>query len=373
LNGILIDLEIFRESSDGFRFIYNRDVAVFGFLKFQEILRESDGFTATFDFPKTPEIELAKFLCLTAVVFASKEGSESLKKVCEMDPKLIQQSLLARNPIGQSFLHFLVDSGLQNSLIIEFLACLKAQFGLKFIGGILKLKTNDGFTFWSHAFANKKISDTKEIIFSSILEEISNKFFEKTIDFRNLWKLAFDLIFEREYVEQNYEFNEELFEIDILRKDDGVKFSDPCFFNYFALERFHDFSKGNYKSDKVFEFCAKLLSNRNDFNELCWLIEKFYVQKLDSTKECFYYGRKSRAKKKDFYHIARMCEQNETSFLLYLDILINQLKTGKNPKITQKKLFEQNGKNETFLHKFCWNPNRMKLVFHTENSMKYRS
>jgi hypothetical protein len=62
LNGILIDLEIFRESSDGFRFVYNRDVAVFGFLKFQEILRESDGFNLTFDFAETPEIQsLAKF------------------------------------------------------------------------------------------------------------------------------------------------------------------------------------------------------------------------------------------------------------------------------------------------------------------------
>jgi hypothetical protein len=335
LNHILIDLEIFRESSDGFRFVNDRDVQVFGLAKFREVLKEAEGFKATFEFPENTEIEtLAEFLCLSAVAFTSEENPENLKKVREMDQGLIQISLLARNSIGQSFFHFLVDSGFQNSLMIEFLDFLKVHFGSDFVGEILKLKNNAGLTFWSHAFANKNISSLKEIKFGEFLEEILNKLCEKRTDFVNLKKLASDLIFGRENFERN--FHEELVAIGDLAKVDGeVKFSDPCFLNYFALEEFHKYLKKIHQKEETFKFCGKLWNDRENFSELCWLIEKLFAQNLEATK-------------KALDNFAWGGEKNEAAFFLSLDILIIELKTGKNL------LFEQDEDKTTFLHKFCW-------------------
>ncbi len=356
LNRILIDLEIFRESSDGFRFVNNRDVQVFRFMKLQEILKETDGFMATFEFPENTEIEtLAEFLCLAAVVFASVEKP---KKVREMDQELKKKSLLARNSIGQSFFHFLVDSGFQNSSMIEFLDFLKVHFGSEFIGEILKLKNNEGLTFWSHAFANKNITCLKEIKFGSFLEEILIKLCGKKIGFRNLKELATDLFLGWENFDRN--FHEEFFEIRVLVKVDGkLKFSDPSFFNYFALQRFHKYLKKNYKNLNTFEFCAELWSDRENSGELCWLIEKFYSEK--------FYGVLG-----VLYCIAEIGEVNEAPFFFCLDILINQVKTG---KIGENLLFEQDEDKRTFLHEFCrneknWSEDSFRKLFNKLKELK---
>jgi hypothetical protein len=312
LNSILIDLQIFRESSDGFRFVNNRDVEVFGFAKFREILNVTDDFIKTF------------------------------KKVREMEPGLMQ-SFLARNSIGQSFFHFLVGSGFQNSSIIEFLGFLKVHFGSEFVWEILKLKNNEGLTFWSHAFANKNISSLEEIKFGSFFEEILRKIFEKKIDFENLKKLASDSIFRRENFERK--FHEDLVEIGVLAKVDGkIKFSDPSFLNYFSFEEFHDFLKKNYENMKTIKICGKLLSDRENFSELCWLIEKFFAQNLEATKKALNY-------------LADFGEENEAAFFLCLDILINQLKSGKSSETAKNLLFGQDEEKQTFLHKFCFNEN----------------
>jgi hypothetical protein len=338
-NQILIDLEIFRESSDGLRFVNNRDVQVFGLMKFREVLKKTNDFKETFEFLENTEIEtLAEFFCLTAVVFASKEKTENLKKIHEMEPELKQKSLLAQNSTGQSFFHFLVDSGFQKSSMIEFLDFLKVHFGSEFVGKILKLKNNEGLTFWSHAWTNKNISSLEEIKFGSFLEEILRKLCGKKTDFRNLKKLASDLIFERENFEQN--FHEEFFEIGVLAKvDDKVKFSDASFLNYFALEEFDKYLKKIHENEETFEFCGKLLSDRENFSELCWRIEKLFAQNLEATKKALDY-------------FAEVGEENEAAFFLCLDILIIELKTGKNL------LFEQDEDKETFLHKFCFNDYR---------------
>jgi hypothetical protein len=342
LNRILTDLEVFRESSDGFRFVNNRDVQVFGFAKFREILKETDGFKATFEFPENTKIRtMAEFLCLTAVVFASEENPENLKKTHTLNQEQLQKSLLARNSIGQSFFHFLVDSGFQNSLLIEFLDLLKVHFGSDFVGKILKLKNNEGLTFWSHAFANKNISSFDEINFGSFLEEILKKLCRKKINFGDLKKLAFDLIFGRENFKRY--FDVEFVSAGILSIVDGeVNFSDYSFFKYFALKGFHNFLKENSQNEKTFEFCGKLLSDRDNFSELCWLIEMFFAQNLNKTKKALLY-------------FAGIGEEKETPLFLFLDILINQVEIRKNLKSNKNLLFENNDNRQTFLHKFCWN------------------
>jgi hypothetical protein len=256
---------------------------------------------------------------------------------------------------SSSKFHFLVDSGLQKSSMIEFLDFLKVHFGFEFVWEILKLKNNEGLTFWSHAFANKNISSLKEMKFGSFLEEILNKLCEMKIDFENLKKLASDLIFGRENFERN--FHEELFRIGVLEKVDGkVKFSDPSSLNYFALEEFDKFLKKIHQNEKTFEFCGKLWSDRNNFSELCWLIEKFFTRNLKATK-------------KDLDYFAERGEKNKAAFFLCLDILIIELKTRKNL------LFEQGEDKTTFLHKFCeydfrWSEESVKKIFNKLKEMK---
>jgi hypothetical protein len=79
-----------------------------------------------------------------------------------------------------------------------------------------------------------------------------------------------------------------------------------------------------------------LLSDRENFSELCWLIEKFFAQNLEATKKALH----------DF---AKVGEENEAAFFLCLDILIIELESGENL------LFEQDKDKTTFLHKFFWN------------------
>jgi hypothetical protein len=240
LNRILIDLEIFHESSEGFHFSNKRISEIFGFMKFQEILKETDDFTANFRFPENTEIEsLIKFLCLTAVAFTSGDYSENLMKVCEMDPELMQRSILGRNSAGQNFIHFLVDSGLQNPLMMEFLDFLKLRFGLKFVAKLLKLENNQGSSFWSYAYENNS---------DSFLEEILVKLSGSENDLANLKNLALNLIFGRENFIENYE--KEFFEIQILTKvNNEVNFSDPKFLIYFGLRSFHDYLNKNFNNE----------------------------------------------------------------------------------------------------------------------------
>jgi hypothetical protein len=337
LNRILIDLEIFRESSDGFRFVNNRDVQVFGFTKFEEILEETVGFKETFEFPGNTEIEtLSKFLSLTAVVLTSEENPE------DFAPELVKKSLLARNPNGKSLFHFLVDSSFKDSLMNEFLDFLKVHFGSEFVGKILKLKNNENLTFWSHAFANKDISNPKEIKFGSFLEEILKRLCGMEIDFEILKNFASHLIFGRKNFDRN--FDEKFFEIGVLVKVDGkVQFSDPCFLNYFVMESFQNSLKRHYKKDgENSELWGQFLSDKEKFKEFFWLSEKFFAENLIGAK-------------KALDQIAKIGEGNETPFFFFLGIFINQLKAGKNAETAKNLLFQKDEFKITFLHKFCWN------------------
>jgi hypothetical protein len=99
-----------------------------------------------------------------------------------------------------------------------------------------------------------------------------------------------------------------------------------------------------------------LLSDRENFSELCWLIEKFFAQNLESTKKALVY-------------FAEVGEENEAAFFLCLDILIIELKTGKNL------LFEQDGGKETFLLKFCeydyrWSEESVQKLFNKLKELK---
>jgi hypothetical protein len=77
------------------------------------------------------------------------------------------------------------------------------------------------------------------------------------------------------------DFHEECYTIGVLAKvDKKVTFSDTSFFNYFALEDCLNYLKENHQKEKTFEFCGKFLSDRENFSELCWLIEKFFAQKI---------------------------------------------------------------------------------------------
>jgi hypothetical protein len=357
-NQILLDLEILRESSDGFSFVNNRVVEVFGFTRFYEILYETDEFNKTFIFPQTFENEsLARFFCLAGVVFASKRNYQKveiqkLKKIYEIKFDLVQETILARNPNGQSFFHFLVDSKLQKQLIIEFIYFLKVQFGAKFIPKILTLKNSEGFAFWSHSFSNRNISSLKELKFETFLEEILSKLCGNEIDFESLNKLAFDLIFEQENLKKKIDkklFSKKyskLFELEILTKlDDEVKFSDNNYLNYFALKVFSDNLTKNYENEETAKLCLKLLSEKEKFSEICWLIEKFFEEKLFEGKI-------------SLIRFAAIGEKNENLFFLLLEILLNRLKTEKDSKIVRNLFFEQTGLYKgTFLHQFCWPSN----------------
>jgi hypothetical protein len=239
--------------------------------------------------------------------------------------------------------------------MIEFLDSLKVHFGLDFFWKILKLKNNEGLTFWSHACANKNISSLEEIKFGSFLEEILRKLCGMKIDFGNLKELASDLIFGRKNFERI--FDKELIEIGVLTKVDGkIKFSDPSFLNYFALEEFDNYLKKNHENEETFEFCAKLLSDRENSGELCWLIEKFFTQNLEATKKALNY-------------FAWSGEKNEAAFFLCLDILIIELKTGKNL------LFKQDEYKPTFLLEFCryekkWSEESVKKLFEKLKGLK---
>jgi hypothetical protein len=338
LNHILIDLEIFRESSSGLRFVNDRDVGIFGSRKFHEILCD---FNDYFVIPGNSELEtLAKFLYQTTVVFAfssqEQEDPASFKRIREMEPTVIQTSILAPNSRGQTFLHFLVETGLPSPMIIGFLDHLKVQFGLKFVVAILVLRNrnNGGFTFWSHAFTNSKISNPKELKFEGFLEQILIKLFYAKIDvgaFKNLANTAkLDLIFGRE------NFHE------ILQKVDGeLELLDPCFSNYFGLEGFLDHLKENYEKEKTVELCGKLLSDPNRFDEFSWLIGKFFAGKLQETKRAL-------------LHFARIGEDREAAFFLFLEILIDQYKSGSDPEIVRSLLLQGPGSKKSFLYKISW-------------------
>jgi hypothetical protein len=365
----LLDLGILRETSDGFSFVNNRVVEVFGFARFYEILHETEGFKRKFIFPQNFETEsLARFLCLAGVVFASKRNYQKveiqkLKKVYEIKLDLVQESILARNSNGQSFFHFLVDSKLQKQLIIEFIDFLKVQFGAKFIPKILTLKNSEGFAFWSHSISNRNISKLKELKFETFLEEILSKLCGNEIDFENLNEFALNLVFEKENLKKNIDKKSllkkysELFELEILTKlDNEVKFSDYSFSNYFALKGFSDHLIQNFENGETAKFCSKLLSEKEKFTEFCWLIEKFFEEKLIEGKL-------------SLNRFARIGEENENLFFLLLEILLNRLKTGKDSKIVRNLFFKRDGENNpTFLHQFCdyhsnWSENSIEKLF----------
>ncbi len=98
----------------------------------------------------------------------------------------------------------------------------------------------------------------------------------------------------------------------------------------------------NYLEEKSLEFCGEVLSDREHYSELCWLIEKFYAQKLDELK-------------KELISYAWIGEERETAFFFCLDFLINQVKVEYNSKTAKSLLFEKDGLQKTFLHIFCLN------------------
>lgn len=365
LNPILIDLEIFQETSDGFHFVNSRDIEIFGFLKLHEILKETGGFNATFMIFENTEIEsLTKFLCLTAVVLNFEKNPKNLNEILGLKPELIQQSLLARTLSGHSLFHILVASELHKSLIIEFLNFLKVQFGMKFIVKILTLKNREGLTFWSHSqCSNRNISDSEEIQYNTLLEETLSKLFVKeTRDFENLKELALDLIFGRENLDRNHD--EEFFEIEILTKvDDKIKYADSSFLGYFALAGLHKYLIKNYQKEEAFELCGNLLSDRENFRELCWLIEKFYMQKVNVIKSALNY-------------FARIGEEKKIAFFFFLDILISQYKDkGKNDLKMDMNLSSEDGGEKTFLHNFCffdykWSEHSFRHLFNKLKELK---
>jgi hypothetical protein len=362
LNQILLDLEILRETSDGFSFANNRVVEVFGFARFYEVLQETDEFNRNFILPENLEIEsLVRFFCLAGVVFASKRNFQNLKTNYELKLDVAKESILARNSNILKKESLFTGSNFQKPLIIEFIDFLKVQFGAKFIPKILTLKNSEGFTFWSHSFANRNISSLKELKFETFLEDILNKLCGNEIDFENLDKLAFDLLLERknlDKIDKNSSKNySELFELEILTKlDDEVKFSDSSFLNYFAFNGFYDHLIKNYESEETGKFCLKLLSEKEKFSEICWFIEKFFGEKLIEEKVSLSY-------------FAEIREENENLFFLLLEILLNRLKTEKDSKIVRNLFFEREGYfKRTFLHQFCrpgvnWNESSFEKLF----------
>ncbi len=367
----MLDLEILRETSDGFSFVDNRVVEVFGFARFYDILHETDEFKGNFILPEYIEIEsLVRFLCLAGVVFASKRNYQNveiqkLKEFDDLKLDLVKESILAGNSNGQSFFHFLVDSNLQKPLIIGFIDFLKVQFGVKFISKILTLKNSEGFTFWSHSISNRNISSLKELKFETFLEEILSKLCGNEIDFENLDKLAFDLVFKRKNLEiKKLSEKSELFELEILKKlDDEVKFSDSSFLNYFSFKGFYENLIKNYKSEETAKFCLKLLSEKEKFSEFCWLIEKLFGEKLIEGKI-------------SLSRFARIGEENKNLFFLLLDFLLNRLKTEKDSKIVRNLFFKRDGNlKQTFLHQFCdyshkWSENSIEKLFKKLKDLK---
>jgi hypothetical protein len=362
-NQILLDLEILRETSDGFSFVNNRVVEVFGFARFYDILHETEEFKRIFIFPENIEIgSLARFFCLAGVVFASKRNFQNLKKTYEIKFDLVQESILGRNSNVLEKERPFTGSNLQKSLIIEFIDFLKVQFGAKFISKILTLKNSEGFTFWSHSISNRNISSLKELKFETFLEEILSKLCGNEIDFGNLNELALSLVFEQENLEKidkklfSKKYSK-LFELEILTKlDDEVKFSDSSFLTYFAFKSFSDNLTKNFENEETAKFCSKLLSEKEKFSEICWLIEKFFEEKLIEGKI-------------SLNRFAEIGEENENLFFLSLEILLNRLKTEKDSKIVRNLFFERDGEfRRTFLHQFCrysenWSENSIERLF----------
>jgi hypothetical protein len=98
-----------------------------------------------------------------------------------------------------------------------------------------------------------------------------------------------------------------------------------------------------------------LLSEKEKFSEICWLIEKFFEEKLIERKI-------------SLRRFAGIGEENENLFFLLLEILLNRLKTEKDSKIVRNLFFVQDGDNRTFLHCFCgysnnWSENSFQKLF----------
>jgi hypothetical protein len=337
-------------------FVDNRNVEIFGFTRFYEVLQETDEFKRNFIFPQNIEIEsLARFFCLAGVVFASKRNFQNVKKIYETKLDLVKKSILARNSNILENECVFTGSNLQKPLIIEFIDFLKVQFGAKFIPKILTLKNSEGFTFWSHSISNRNIFSLKELKFETFLEDILNKLCGNEIDFEKLNKLALNLVFERKNLDK-IDKKSKLFELEILTKlGDEVKFSDSSFLNYFAFKGFYDHLIKNYKSEETAKFCLKLLSEKEKFSEICWLIEKFFEEKLIEGKI-------------SLIRFAEIGEENENLFFLLLEILLNRLKSEKDSKIVRNLFFKRDRNKRTFLHQFCehsdnWNKSSFEKLF----------
>ncbi len=296
---------------------------------------------------------------MAGVVFVLKRN-QNVKKNYEAKFSLAKELILARNSNELEIKSVFTGSNSQKSLIIEFIDFLKAQFGAKFIPKILTLKNSEGFTFLSHLISNRNISSLKELKCEIFLEDILSKLCGNKIDFENLNKFALDSVFENKNLENKKLLSEEkseLFELEILTKlDDDVKFSDSCFLNHFAFKGFYDHLIKNYEKDNTAKLCSKLLSEKEKFNKICWLIEKFFEEKLIEGKI-------------SLNNFARIGEEDENLFFLWLEILLNQLKIEKDSKIARSIFFEQDDyKMRTFLHEFCryshyWSENSFVKLF----------
>jgi hypothetical protein len=119
------------------------------------------------------------------------------------------------------------------------------------------------------------------------------------------------------------------------------------------LKGFSDNLIKNYKSEETAKFCLKLLSEKEKFSEICWLIEKLFGEKLIEGKI-------------NLIRFARTGEKNENLFFLSLEILLNRLKTEKDSKIVKNLFFKQTGDKETFLYQFC----RSRFNYWSESSFE---
>jgi hypothetical protein len=284
-----------------------------------------------------------------------------------MDPELIHQSILARNSNGQSFLHFLVDAGLQKSLIIEFLDFLKDRFGLKFVAEFLRLKNEEGLTFWSHEGFERSDCGGEDAKFSSFLEEILIKLCGNDVDFGGLKALASDLTFGRENLDGN--FNEKLFDIGVLRKvDDRIKFSDDCYLIYFRPRN----CNGDLEKEAIKYSVDSLCSQNGIKKELSVLTlqencdeEKVSGSSAESLNETI--------RKLD--HFAGIGQQQEANFFLHLDILMKQLKAEKGTENSGSLLLGQDEKKTSFLNTFCeyedrWSDRSFRKLFKKLGELK---
>jgi hypothetical protein len=314
-------------------------------------------------------VEILKFLFCVLSIFLSTENGRNLGSILQslcaiiIPPKLrdsfknqLVQVILRQNTNLQSIFHILAQAQLKNNLLIELIDRLKAQFGFELITKILILKDNGGHTFWNRNIFEKIDDRFPNLKFNGLLVELLESLRKSDgnddeFKLDNLSKFARNSVFEenefgkanKKIIENFYDKNPDFKLSDTFRivisitKDIDVKFTDSSFRNYFGLMGFHKLLINNYKSQLNLKLFLKMLKDRSKYRDFCWLIEKFYEEKLSENKL-------------NLHEIAQDGEKNNHLLFLLLEILLNRLKVDPN---TYHSLLVQNDKSQTFLQTFC--------------------